>query len=268
MANLVTERFIECHNKLREDKKVVSSRQFALSIDTAPQRLNQVLKGKRDATVKNVMALVETYNVNSEYLLAGYGPMFKEDIEILEQREDKIIYVPIAAHAGYLDQFNEEVSNNDLLAFSVPGYQPTYGEHRCFDIAGDSMEPTLFSGDKIICSLVPSDYNYNSLRDNYVYVVIAQGDIVVKRVENNIKNDGSIKMMSDNSFYNSYSIDANDITEIWSVKLKISPFMPNPANMRNAFHEEINSLKETISVQADSLTMMNKSLESLIKKNR
>lgn len=78
MSNPVTKRFIECHDKLKEEKKVASSRQFAIAIDTAPQSLNQVLKGKRDVTILNVMALVEKFDVNSEFLLAGYGPMFKE----------------------------------------------------------------------------------------------------------------------------------------------------------------------------------------------
>ena len=268
MSNPVTKRFIECHDKLKEEKKVASSRQFAIAIDTAPQSLNQVLKGKRDVTILNVMALVEKFDVNSEFLLAGYGPMFKEGENQKTVKENKIMYVPMEAHAGYFDQFHETVSKDELEFFSVPGYQPNYGEHRCFDVAGDSMEPTLFCGDKIVCSLVSSDNAYSSLRDNYVYVVITNGDIVVKRVVNNLKNNGTIFLKSDNSFYKTREIDGNEIKEIWMVNLKISPFMPNPANVRNAFHHEIDSLKETINNQAGSLAMMNKSLESLLKKSR
>ena len=112
MSNPVTKRFIECHDKLKEEKKVASSRQFALAIETAPQSLNQVLKGKRDVTVINVMSLVEKFGVNSEFLLAGIGPMFKEEIpdNSISIKEDKIMYVPVAAHAGYCDQFHETIS--------------------------------------------------------------------------------------------------------------------------------------------------------------
>jgi len=191
MQNPVTERFIACHNKLKEDKKVASSRQFALAINTAPQSLNQVLKGKR---------------------MAGVGPMFKDEIE--EDRhvkEDKIMYVPIAAHAGYCDQFHEEVTQEDLEFFSLPGYQPCYGEHRCFDVAGDSMEPTLFTGDKIICSLVSSNNGYNCIRDNYVYVVITHNDILVKRVTNRLRQEGVLYLNSDNgSPYKTVEVQANE----------------------------------------------------------
>lgn len=217
----------------------------------------------------NVMSLVEAFNVNAEYLLAGYGPMFKEESQVpKKEKENKIMYVPMEAHAGYCDQFHETVPKDDLEFFSVPGYHPNYGEHRCFDVAGDSMEPTLFCGDKIICSLVSSDNAYSSLRDNYVYVIITNGDIVVKRVINNLKIDGTILLKSDNNFYKNRAIEGQEIKEIWMVNLKISPFMPNPANMRNAFHKEIDSLKETINSQAESLSMMNKSLECLLKKSR
>ncbi|MDF1697774.1 MAG: S24 family peptidase [Saprospiraceae bacterium] len=269
MSNPVTKRFIECHDKLKEENKVASSRQFALAIDTAPQSLNQVLKGKRDVTVMNVMALVETFGANAEYLLAGYGPMFKEqDEQFKPVKENKIMYVPIDAHAGYCDQFHETVSKDELEFFSVPGYQPNYGEHRCFDVAGDSMEPTLFCGDKIICSLVSPDNAYSNLRDNYVYVIITHGDIVVKRVVNNLKKNGTLLIKSDNNFYTNREIEGHEIKEVWMVKLKISPFMSNPANMRNAFHTEIDGLKQTIKTQADTMQMMNKSLECLLKKSR
>lgn len=271
MSNPVTQRFIKCHDRLKEEKTVASSRQFALTLDTAPQSLNQVLKGKRDVTITNVMTLVEKFNVNSEFLLAGVGPMFKEEEETHPKqiKEDKIMYVPIAAHAGYVDQFHETIDKEDLDFFSLPGYQPNYGEHRCFDVTGDSMEPTLFSGDKIVCSLVSSDNNYSSIRDNYVYVVITNNDILVKRVTNRIKREGILYVNSDNgSYYKTREIDANEIKEIYLVNLKISPFMPNPANMRNAFHEELDQLRTTIKTQAESMSLMNKSLESLLKRSR
>lgn len=271
MPNQVTERFIACHDRLKEEKKIVSSRQFALTINTAPQSLNQVLKGKRDVTVVNVMSLVEHFNVNSEYLLAGIGPMFREgkEIQAAPARVNKIMYVPIEAHAGYCDQFHETITEDDLDYFSLPGYQPSYGEHRCFDVTGDSMEPTLFSGDKIICSLVSPDNYYSAIRENYVYVVITNGDIRVKRVINKIKKEGVLYLNSDNGTpYKTTSVEANEIKEIWLVNLKISPFMPNPSNVRNGFHEEIDSLRSTIKTQSENMSKMNRSLESLLKRSR
>ena len=269
MSNPVTKRFIEVHDRLKEESKVASSRQFALAIDTAPQSLNQVLKGKRDVTVKNIMSLVDIFEVNSEFILAGLGPMFKEVVANSKPlKEDNILYVPIAAHAGNCDQFNETISKDELEFFSVPGYPSSYGEHRCFDVSGDSMSPTLKCGDKIICSLVSSDNAYSNLRDNYVYVVIANGDVVVKRVVNNLKKNGTILLKSDNNFFNNREVEGNEIKEIWLVKMTISKFSADPSKVRNAIHNEIDGLKDTIKIQGDSLVMMKDSIERLLKKNR
>jgi phage repressor protein C with HTH and peptisase S24 domain len=270
MSNPVTKRFIECHDRLKEENKVASSRQFAMTINTAPQSLNQVLKGKRDVTVINVMSLVEKFGVNAEFLLAGFGPMFKEaeSDSNNSEKEDKIMYVPVSAHAGYCDQFNETISKDDVEFFSVPGYQPSFGEHRCFDVSGDSMSPTLKCGEKIICSLVSSDNCYSNLRDNYVYVVISNGDVVVKRVINNLKKNGTILLKSDNDFFKNTEVQGNEISEIWMVKMTIAKFSPDPASVRNAIHSEIDGLKETIKEQADNLVQMNDSIERLLKKSR
>jgi len=51
-ANIVTKRFIKCHDKIREDNRVRSSRQFALSLDYLPQSLSEILKGRRDVTIE------------------------------------------------------------------------------------------------------------------------------------------------------------------------------------------------------------------------
>jgi phage repressor protein C with HTH and peptisase S24 domain len=270
MSNQVTKRFIAVHDRLKEEKKVASSRQFALTIDTAPQSLNQVLKGKRDVTVKNVMSLVEKFGVNSEFILAGHGPMFKEELidHSKNTKEDKIMYVQGAAHAGYFDQFSETVSKDELEFFSVPGYQPTYGQHRCFDVSGESMTPTLKCGDKIICSLVSSDNAYSNLRDNYVYVIVANGDVVVKRVVNNLRSNGTILLKSDNKFFKNTELEGNEIKEIYMVNMTISKFSADPASVRNAIHTEIDGLRDTIKTQADSLVLMNESIERLLKKSR
>lgn len=263
MANPVTHRFVACHDKLKLDGTVKSSRQFALAIDTRPQSLNEILKGKRDATVANIMKLAEVFDVNEAYLLSGSEPMFKSEIATVELREDKIKYLPTPAYAGYMDQFQEHVTDEDIETFSIPGYQDMYGEHRCFDVAGDSMEPTFFAGDKIVCSQVPSSHNYNCIKDKYVYVVITTTDIMVKRVINNIAQDGTITLKSDNDFYEDVHLPVAEVREVWRVNLKLSQFMPDPANVRNSLHSHIKSLESTIHSQAACIDSLRESVESL-----
>ena len=86
------------------------------------------------------------------------------------------------------------------------------------------MEPTLFEGDKVVCSYLEPTLWETSLKDNYVYVIVTRGDVVVKRVTNFIKEEKQIELISDNNFYEPHRINLGDIREIWYVRAKISPF--------------------------------------------
>ncbi|MFT5018167.1 MAG: hypothetical protein ACI9G6_002951, partial [Limisphaerales bacterium] len=76
MNNVVSQRFIKCHNKLREEKRVRSSRQFALSLEYLPQSLSEILKGRRDVTIELLRKAIAEYKMNPVYIMTGDGPMF------------------------------------------------------------------------------------------------------------------------------------------------------------------------------------------------
>lgn len=263
MQNEVTIRFLKCHDEIMRRNMEKSTRQFAKALDTYPQSINNIINGERNATVGMITALIKYYGVSSEYLMTGNGDIFQEP-----QREDRILYVPYAAHAGYSDQFFDGGNQEDAMRFSIPGYNPTGGEHRCFVVSGDSMEPTLYGSDRIICSLVASDNLYSNLRDNYVYVVITHNEILVKRVVNKLRIDGTLVLSSDNDFYADTILDGNELKEVWLVNMKLSHFMPDPKHIRNGFYDEISDLKSNIKNQQEHIAVLNKSIEALLRKNR
>ncbi len=274
MCNIVTERFVNCIEKLKERNEIKSARQFALSVDYHPQNLNDIIKGKRDVTIDLIKNAVETYKLNPQYIFTGLGSMFlDEDIQQSASAKpqaslEKILYVPTAAHAGYTEQFLDPVFMEDLISFSLPDYKFQHGTYRCFDVVGDSMEPSLYAGDKVVCSFMDSNNFYSSVRNNLVYVVVLEGAIVVKRVINKIKEQKNLLLISDNNYFKPYEVPIEEVKEIWHVDVKISPFLPSPNNIRNAFHEEMDDMKRTIDVQSKSIQLLNTTVEKLLKQNR
>ncbi len=274
MCNIVTERFVSCIEKLKERNEIKSARQFALSVDYHPQNLNDIIKGKRDVTIDLIKNAVETYKLNPQYIFTGLGSMFlDEDIQQSASAKpqaslEKILYVPTAAHAGYTEQFLDPVFMEDLISFSLPDYKFQHGTYRCFDVVGDSMEPSLYAGDKVVCSFMDSNNFYSSVRNNLVYVVVLEGAVVVKRVINKIKEQKTLLLISDNNYFKPYEVPIEEVKEIWHVDVKISPFLPSPNNIRNAFHEEMDDMKRTIDVQSQSIQLLNTTVEKLLKQNR
>ena len=278
MNSVVTQRFIRCHDKLLASNQVRSSRQFAISLDYLPQSLSEIMKGRRDATIELIRKAVEVFKINPQFLFLGEGEMFVGERRannehvltvVTDQfQEERIVHIPVPAQAGYGGQITDPYFFNELESFSLPGYNTNHGTHRSFDISGDSMEPTLFEGDKLVCSYVDQDQWKYSLKDGYVYVIVTQSDIVVKRIKNKISESGSIIMVSDNSFYEDKALPINLVKEIWYVKIKISPFMNSPSNARNGFGEELNGMRDLISNQSSVISNLNSTIEKLLKQNR
>jgi len=276
MSNIITQRFIKCHDKLREDKEVKSSRQFAKSLDYLPQSLSEILKGRRDVTLELLRKSVEVYNINPFFLHHGKPPMFlngsesDESVRVLtvvsdDGGDERILHVPVPAQAGYPAEIGNPTFMSELPTYTLPDYKYKVGTHRSFDVAGDSMEPTLFEGDKVICSYQESNFWETSIKDNYVYVIITQSDVLVKRVYNKIGESKSLVLISDNDYYQPFKVNISDIQEIWYVRAKLSPFLPSPNNLNNILHSEVKELRSTILQQSKIIKNLSTTLDNFMK---
>jgi phage repressor protein C with HTH and peptisase S24 domain len=276
MNSLVTQRFIKCHDKLKEDNRVRSSRQFAMSLDYLPQSLSEILKGRRDVTIELLRKAIMKYKMNPVYIFTGEGPMFMSEdnqksfrvLTIVTNSDDdeRIVHVPVPAQSGYAGDVSHPTFIQDLPSFTLPDYKYKVGTHRSFDASGDSMEPTLFEGDKVVCSFLEPTLWETALKDNYVYVIVTRGDVVVRRIENRLKEDKELVLLSDNGFYEPYRVSVSDIREIWYVRAKISPFLPSPQNIRNMMRDEIRELQKTMVTQTESFQNLADKVDGLLDK--
>ncbi len=275
-TSVITQRFIKCHNKLRENKIIKSSRQFAVDIDYLPQSLSEILKGRRDVTIEVLRKTIEKFKINPIYLFTGEGAMFLSEDDNKSLRvltvmtntsdEERIVHVPVPAQTAYANELNDPKFIQNLPSFTLPDYKYKVGTHRSFDAAGDSMEPTLFEGDKIVCSYIEPALWESSMKDGYVYVIVTQDDIVIRRVNNLLKINKLIEVHSDNNFYEPYQIPLSMIREIWYVRAKISPFLPAPNRIQHLFYDDMNSLKHTVTEQSRLIENLNQTIQKLVDK--
>ena len=281
MQGEVTKRFIECVEHLKATHRIPSTRQFALNIGIHPQCISDIYRDKREVNSDIIHKSVASYNINPNYLYLGTGPLIIGDestekpvteaiITVVtdEMGDERIVHVPVEAQAGYGSSIHDAVYFEDLPSFSLPGQQFKTSTHRCFDVAGDSMEPSLYSGDKVVCSFIEPDNWFNGIRNNYVYVIVSESSVVVKRVQNNLRESGCLLLSSDNSYYTPFEMELKEIKEVWQVSLKISPFMPSPSHVRNGLHNEVDLLKNTISDQTKLIQSLNSTVEKLLRQNR
>ena len=273
MPSIVTARFVECHNWLKEHGRIRSSRQFALECDYHPQNLNEILKGNRDAPLELIRLSVEKFKLNPLYLYSGEGTMFLDssenpDFRVLTvvtdlQNQERILHVPIPAQAGYSGEQVDPVFFQDLPAYNLPDRNYQTGTFRSFDVAGDSMEPTLVQGDKVICRFVdPADW-LTGIRDHHVYVVVTRSSVLVKRVSNHLAKHRHLELISDNDYYKNLRVNVNEIREVWHLHAKISQFSHLPPH-KSAESTSVDDLKQTLEQQAQMINQLSATVNQMI----
>lgn len=202
-------------------KKEVSQEVAAESLAITRDRLAKYEGGKSQPPYETLIKLSYYYHVSIDLLLTA--DIRKVDFDGLMQLEDNRILLPIMvdakgdnsieiiphrARAGYLSGYSDPEFIENLQHISLPFL--TNGKYRAFPVSGDSMPPHN-EGSFIIGRYVE---NFGEVRDGRTYILLTKEEgIVYKRLNKNGKN--SLMLVSDNTFYEPYTVKASDILEIW-----------------------------------------------------
>lgn len=197
--------------------------------------------------------------VNCDLSVGNKGNSLKFDIEgknlrvlsiiVDDQDQELISLVPVKAAAGYLNGYADPEYIAELPKFRlpVPELLPSR-TYRAFQIEGDSMEPIL-SGSYIICEYIQ---DWQEIKDGYTYILITKDEgIVYKRVINKIADRDKILFKSDNPEYKSYTVDINNILEVWKALGYINFELPDPEENKLTLRKlssEIMELKNELEI--------------------
>lgn len=128
-----------------------------------------------------------------------------------------IPFVPVKAAAGYLAGFADPEFVDELNTFTLP--MLTGGDYRAFEIVGDSMMPTP-SGSVIVGERVEA---LDDVKSNNTYIVVSRTDgIVYKRIMKSSRQKNKITLVSDNPSYQPYTVNTEDVLEIWQAQMIIA----------------------------------------------
>lgn len=170
------------------------------------------------------------------------GYLARRRAQKLAAGNNEIPFVPIKAAAGYLAGYSDPEYIDELNTFTLPMLSP--GTYRAFEIVGDSMLPTP-SGSIIIGEMTA---NLEDVKSNQTYVIVSRNEgIVYKRVLKNTKAKGKLTLVSDNTAYQPYSVNASDVLEIWKASMVISK-----ANVQPRW--DVNQLASVVSNLQDQVT--------------
>jgi plasmid maintenance system antidote protein VapI len=266
----ITQRFLECLDRLVADGKIRSKRHFALTLGYHAQGVSEMVANRRDVPLELIEKAVKAFRFNPIYLFTGQGNLFCNPAEddglrlrnltvVLDPKGDeRILHIPYPAQAGYVRSLNDPVFLSDLPTYQLPGSQFRSGTYRSFEIAGSSMEPVFMPGDIVIASFIEPKYWEQAMKQGQIYIIVTQQDIVIKRINNFLKSLGHLECCSDNTDFETYTIDAIDILEVWKPSLKLTKYIEQTLSRLNT-----TSITEQLQVQQRMLENLQQHLTNV-----
>jgi transcriptional regulator with XRE-family HTH domain len=157
-----------------------------------------------------------------------------------------IPFVPVKAAAGYLAGYADPEFVDELNTFTLP--MLTGGNYRAFEIIGDSMLPTP-SGSVIVGEKVD---NLDDVKNNSACIIVSRNEgIVYKRVQKAGRAKNKLTLVSDNPNFHPYSVNTDEIIEMWQAQVVISKAntqqrwdMNQLSNIVSDLQEQVISLKK------------------------
>jgi len=177
--------------------------EFASKIGITYKMLGLYERGAYDPPEKVLKLISSVFGVSYEWLKEGKGEMFEkpsiEEIILAEQRriKENSILVPLIGRAGA--GFPQMKGDIEIIGYietkKIPRVNPS--DLIAVEVHGDSMEPTLQEGDKVIAKIYCGD-GLDIPNRKIVIVANQDEELLVKRL---MKKDGLILLTSDNPNY-------------------------------------------------------------------
>lgn len=191
----------------------------------------------KDAKIKMpvLRKLAEVYKTTVEFIETGKHPMkvVPEDHPLGPLMSDKsnarfashftkkeVVYyrrLEFGARATFAGSFAGDFNFDDLPLFPVIHMAGDPDEGLVVDIAGDSMEPQLRNGMKVLVEELPNVDTWKDARPG-VYIVIFKHHFVIKRIrQNTLRSTGKVLLESDNPEGGIEEVIIDDIHGMWRV---------------------------------------------------
>jgi transcriptional regulator with XRE-family HTH domain len=149
------------------------------------------------------------------------------------RNQDNIELVSIKAKAGYTTGYFDPEFIAGLPVFQLP-FLSKEKKYRTFQVSGDSMLPIP---DK---SWVTGEYvqDLTDIKNDDLYIILTLNEgIVFKKIKNELKEKGSLRMISTNPEYEPYDLPLAEIREVWKFVHYISSEVPEPTETEHLHHQ-------------------------------
>lgn len=257
--SIINSRFIESVNYLINNKISRNKAEIAESLGIGATRLSEILNNRMKAGTDLIACLCFKYDISSDWILMGKGPMFRDN-KISEGPKQVHIpdTIPILSNEDFISIPLVEISvAAGCSRYDNPSYLDVIdvikmpstmlknnGQYFCIRVKGESMTPTILDSSYIIARTLDRS-EWGHMPDRHVYIISDRdGRAYLKRVKNRLSNSGFIVCMSDNVDklnYPNFNLEEQEINCILHAEWALSAKMPN---LNETYYDKVNQLED------------------------
>lgn len=216
---------------------------FGISIDTL---VKVDLSKLRDSELRQLESGYDVYMKGSKLRVLT--------TTVDSHNEENIELVPEKAKAGYTRGFADPEFVRELPTFRLP-FLSKERKYRTFQVSGDSMLPVPH-GAWVTGEFVQDWY---TLKDDDACIILTLDEgIIFKVIENRIKEEGKLTLISLNPVYKPYELPVVEIREIWKFTNYISSEMPAGEVSSSHLAQSLHQLRSDVQFIREQMTKTKK----------
>lgn len=207
------------------DAKKIGVREFTDAIGVSESYIRNISKS---ISAEKLMRISQLFpDLNPDWLLTGEGSMLLSDNPKntdIPVNAPEVVYLPVVPHsarAGTLGEYEQLFADDYSRRQPVIVTRQMHGRYICFQIEGDSMEPTLRHGDVVMARHIDRDLYKDSklhLRSWSVWIIVTRTDgILIKEIADHDVKGGVLTLHSLNPLYEDLTVHLSDVIDIYNV---------------------------------------------------
>ena len=255
----------------------LSQAAFAKKLGVSGAAIGQLERGESKSPSADLLgALTSMLSVNLDWLLNNEGPMLKSDQNSAGSQNNlsyepgglasttsdpEATYRPEPRHyvvddgvnssallyniktaASYLTGYQSQEQPEPDGVITLPRWLLKSGEHAVFPVLGESMEPTFFGGDYVLCRFLRPE-EWASLRPETVCVVVSENrGLQLKRIKLR-PSEKLIRCKSDNRQHPAFNLPYDEVLELWRFEWRLTA---NAANLSETVFGKVDALEDDV----------------------
>jgi len=221
MLKTTSARIVFLRNQLK-----LSQVSFSKRIKITQGALSQIENGHTQISIDTLRNISSVLEVNCNWLVNGKGAIFlSDDLNRKIQKKVLIPFIHNEAAAGYSKNYNNSAYIDKLDVYQIPGFES--GSYRLFEVSGNSMQPTILSGEIVICEEATDLLKQGNGK---LAIIVSNEGLFAKRVYSIPEDENILLLKSDNPAFETFTMKFDDIKEIWEIKSKITSIFDQRVN--------------------------------------